>query len=88
MPTAVLIVAAGRGARVGSASEPPKQYRRVAGSAVLARTVAAFVAEARIDTIQVVIHPGDRHLYDEALGPLQQSCRRSEERRVGKECRL
>ncbi len=74
MPTAVLIVAAGRGVRAGSANEPSKQYRRLAGIPVLARTVAAFAAAARIDTIQVVIHRDDRQLYDEALGPLRHRC--------------
>lgn len=76
MPTAVLIVAAGRGARAADAGfDMPKQYRQVAGMAVLARTVAAFVAEIRVHTIQVVIHPDDRYLYEQALGPLQHRCR-------------
>ena len=76
MPTAVLIVAAGRGARAADAgSDLPKQYRQVAGIPVLARTVAAFVAEVRVHTIQVVIHPDDRFLYDQAMGPLQHRCR-------------
>jgi 2-C-methyl-D-erythritol 4-phosphate cytidylyltransferase/2-C-methyl-D-erythritol 2,4-cyclodiphosphate synthase len=69
-------VAAGRGARAAdSATDAPKQYRQVAGISVLARTVAAFVAEVRVHTIQVVIHPNDRFLYDRSMGPLQHRCR-------------
>lgn len=76
MTTAVLIVAAGRGTRAGGgALHVPKQYRQVAGTAVLARTVAAFVAEVRIHAIQVVIHPDDVQHYERALGPLMHRCR-------------
>ena len=60
--TAALIVAAGRGTRAGDGL--PKQYRQIGGRTVLARTVGAFVDNPRIDTIQIVIHPDDRALYD------------------------
>ncbi len=76
MPTAVLIVAAGRGARAtDSSSALPKQYAQLAGMSVLARTVAAFATDLRVHTIQVVIHADDRDLYHDALGPLQHRCR-------------
>lgn len=63
-----LIVAAGRGQRAGGGV--PKQYRTVGGKAVLRRTVEAFQAHPRVDAVQVVIHPDDRDLYDEAVGDL------------------
>jgi 2-C-methyl-D-erythritol 4-phosphate cytidylyltransferase/2-C-methyl-D-erythritol 2,4-cyclodiphosphate synthase len=65
MSTAALIVAAGRGSRFGGAL--PKQYLDVCGQSVLARSVAAFATHDRIDLVQVVIHPGDRGLYDGAI---------------------
>jgi 2-C-methyl-D-erythritol 4-phosphate cytidylyltransferase / 2-C-methyl-D-erythritol 2,4-cyclodiphosphate synthase len=76
VPTAVLIVAAGRGTRaVGASGDQPKQYQRLDGISVLARTVAAFATDIRIHTIQVAIHADDRALYDAALGPLVHRCR-------------
>jgi 2-C-methyl-D-erythritol 4-phosphate cytidylyltransferase / 2-C-methyl-D-erythritol 2,4-cyclodiphosphate synthase len=73
VPTAVLIVAAGRGSR--AAGDVPKQYQKLADTTVLARTVATFVADLRIHMIHVVIHPDDLLLYDQALGPLRHRCR-------------
>lgn len=70
MSAAVLIVAAGRGKRAGSAT--PKQYVRLGGESVLSRSVRAFAAHPRISRIQVVIHPDDRARYEAAtasLGP-------------------
>jgi 2-C-methyl-D-erythritol 4-phosphate cytidylyltransferase / 2-C-methyl-D-erythritol 2,4-cyclodiphosphate synthase len=73
VPTAALIVAAGRGSR--AAGDVPKQYQKLADTTVLTRAVAAFVADLRIHMIQVVIHPDDLLLYDQALGPLRHRCR-------------
>jgi 2-C-methyl-D-erythritol 4-phosphate cytidylyltransferase/2-C-methyl-D-erythritol 2,4-cyclodiphosphate synthase len=67
-PTLALIVAAGRGHRVGGGL--PKQYRPLGGIAVLRRTVEAFLAHPRVDAVQVVIHPDDRGLYDAAVAGL------------------
>jgi 2-C-methyl-D-erythritol 4-phosphate cytidylyltransferase/2-C-methyl-D-erythritol 2,4-cyclodiphosphate synthase len=61
-----VIVAAGRGARAG-AGGGPKQYRPLAGRAVIAWTAAAFVDHPRIDAVRVVIHGDDRQDYDAAL---------------------
>ena len=63
MTNAALIVAAGRGSRMGA--ETPKQYLALGGQAVLQHTVRAFLASDRIDTIRVVIHPDDAALYPE-----------------------
>lgn len=55
--TAALIVAAGRGTRLGSGT--PKQYLPLAGRAVLRHTLDAFLAHPGIDRIAIVIHPDD-----------------------------
>lgn len=62
-----MIVAAGRGERAGQTIEGPKQYRRIGGQAVLARTLRAFVDCPLIDAIVVVIHPDDTALYQDAI---------------------
>lgn len=59
-----LIVAAGRGRRFGGGI--PKQYRTLAGVAVLRRTLAAFAAHPEVAGVRAVIHPDDRALYDAA----------------------
>ncbi len=64
-----LIVAAGRGVRAGGGI--PKQYRAVAGKAIIRHTAERFAAHPRIDAVAVVIHPDDRALYDEALAGLE-----------------
>lgn len=64
---AVLILAAGRGERAGQSSEGPKQYRHLAGQAVIARTIQAFHKHPLIDRIAVSIHPDDDLLFKNAL---------------------
>ena len=64
---ALVIVAAGRGSRAGSAGDEPKQYLEIGGRTVLARTLDAFAHMARFEPILVVIHPDDRALYDRAI---------------------
>lgn len=54
METAVIVVAAGRGSRMGG--EVPKQWQMLAGRPVLAHTLAAF----RGMRVVLVIHPDDR----------------------------
>jgi 2-C-methyl-D-erythritol 4-phosphate cytidylyltransferase / 2-C-methyl-D-erythritol 2,4-cyclodiphosphate synthase len=61
MRTAVIIVAAGRGSRMGGTV--PKQWQMLAGRPVLAHTVAAFAGMQ----VVLVIHPQDR-ARAEALG--------------------
>ena len=63
-----LIVAAGRGSRLGGTV--PKQYRLLAGQPVLRRTILAFRAHPRIRAVLVAIHPDDRAHYDAAAGDL------------------
>ena len=64
MTTAALIVAAGRGSRIGG--RRPKQYESVGGRPLLCRAIAAFADSPGIAPIQVVIHDDDRAFYDEA----------------------
>ncbi|MDX6805363.1 bifunctional 2-C-methyl-D-erythritol 4-phosphate cytidylyltransferase/2-C-methyl-D-erythritol 2,4-cyclodiphosphate synthase [Terrihabitans rhizophilus] len=68
LKVAVLVVAAGRGTRAGGAGGPAKQYRHIAGRAVLTHTLEAFAAHPRVAQILTVIHADDRDLYDEAVG--------------------
>lgn len=68
MHIAAVIVAAGRGHRAGGGL--PKQYRVLAGRTVLRRTLDAFLAHAAISAVQVVIHPDDAALYEEAVAGL------------------
>ena len=65
---AALVVAAGRGSRFGG--ELPKQYATLAqgSETVLARAVDAFLGAPLIDALQVVIHPDDLLLYQQAIG--------------------
>jgi 2-C-methyl-D-erythritol 4-phosphate cytidylyltransferase/2-C-methyl-D-erythritol 2,4-cyclodiphosphate synthase len=64
---AVVIVAAGRGERAGQ-GDGPKQYRKIGGRAVIARTLDVFLAHPRIGSVAVVIHPDDSRLFEEASG--------------------
>ena len=63
-----IIVAAGRGARAGAGG--PKQYRLLAGKAVLARTAEAFLKHEGIARVRVIIHRDDDDLYREAMAAL------------------
>ena len=65
MLNSVLIVAAGRGHRLGG--EIPKQFLPVGGICSLRRVVDAFLAVDAIDLLRVVIHPDDEVLCEEAL---------------------
>ena len=60
MTTAVIIVAAGRGTRVGG--QIPKQWRDLAGRTVIERSVEAF--HGCVDTIVVVLNNDDRTRWD------------------------
>ncbi|WP_300529814.1 bifunctional 2-C-methyl-D-erythritol 4-phosphate cytidylyltransferase/2-C-methyl-D-erythritol 2,4-cyclodiphosphate synthase [Maricaulis sp.] len=63
MKTGVIIVAAGRGERAGG--DRPKQYREIAGEAVLARTVRAFQQALPGSEICVVINTDDQARFDQ-----------------------
>ena len=67
---AAIIVAAGRGERVGNPHEGPKQYRLIGGKPVISRTLQPFLEHPDIQQIAVVIHPDDEDLYKEAVAEL------------------
>ena len=91
--TAALIVAAGRGHRVGG--PVPKQYRPLGGRAVLGHSIGRFAAHPRVDRVRVVIDPADQPLYDDAarasrdagklLAPVPGGATRQESARLGLE---
>ncbi|MEF3365534.1 bifunctional 2-C-methyl-D-erythritol 4-phosphate cytidylyltransferase/2-C-methyl-D-erythritol 2,4-cyclodiphosphate synthase [Methylocystis sp. 9N] len=65
---AILIVAGGRGSRAGEGL--PKQYRPLAGKALLVHTLLAMRRGAPGAALKVVIHPDDRALYEAAVAEL------------------
>ena len=67
----VLVVAAGRGSRAGAGL--PKQYRTVAGRAVIARTLSVFLERDDLAAVVAVIHADDRAIYDVAVARLPTS---------------
>ena len=68
MPFAVVIVAAGRGTRLGS--EVPKQYIPLNGVCALRRSIDAFLALSEVSHLSTVIHPGDAKRYEVAVTDL------------------
>ncbi|WP_265562712.1 bifunctional 2-C-methyl-D-erythritol 4-phosphate cytidylyltransferase/2-C-methyl-D-erythritol 2,4-cyclodiphosphate synthase [Sphingomicrobium arenosum] len=66
MQVTALIVAAGSGSRMGG--ETPKQYRTIAGKAVLAHAVDALLDHPAIHAVRVVIGEGQEEMAHEALG--------------------
>jgi 2-C-methyl-D-erythritol 4-phosphate cytidylyltransferase / 2-C-methyl-D-erythritol 2,4-cyclodiphosphate synthase len=70
---AAVVVAAGRGIRVGGGV--PKQYRRVAGQAVLTRTLAALAAHPALTRIQPVIAADASDFFRECLAELDDALR-------------
>lgn len=67
-PCVALIVAAGRGSRLGGPL--PKQYRDLAGAPVLRHAVRAFLDHPKVAATRLVIHPDDRALYEAAVAGL------------------
>jgi 2-C-methyl-D-erythritol 4-phosphate cytidylyltransferase/2-C-methyl-D-erythritol 2,4-cyclodiphosphate synthase len=67
----IIVVAAGRGERAGTSVEGPKQYRRIGGKPVIARTLEALLAWPRTATIVSVIHPDDVALFETARGQVE-----------------
>ncbi len=63
--TVALVVAAGRGERIGG--DVPKQYLALAGRPLLVHSVAAFAGHRAVGAVRVVIHPDDRARYHAAV---------------------
>ncbi|WP_416896861.1 MAG: bifunctional 2-C-methyl-D-erythritol 4-phosphate cytidylyltransferase/2-C-methyl-D-erythritol 2,4-cyclodiphosphate synthase [Minwuia sp.] len=68
MTNAAVIVAAGRGTRLGAPL--PKQYVALGDGPVLRRTVRTFLEHPLIDLVLVVYTPSDEALYLSAVGDL------------------
>lgn len=66
MATVALIVAAGSGSRMGGGL--PKQFRLIAGRAVLAHAVDALASHPAIDAVRVVTGDGQQDMARQALG--------------------
>ena len=66
MSVTALIVAAGSGSRMGG--EIPKQFRQLAGKAVLAHAVDSLASHPAIDAVRVVIGAGQEDLARQTLG--------------------
>ncbi len=62
--TLAIILAAGRGTRAGTGL--PKTYRKIAGEPILRHAVRAFLDHPKITDVQIVIHPDDEALYQQA----------------------
>ena len=65
---AALVMAAGRGQRLGG--DAPKQYLLLGARTVLARSLALFAAHPRITSVHAVVHADDRERYAAATGSL------------------
>ncbi|QIK96071.1 bifunctional 2-C-methyl-D-erythritol 4-phosphate cytidylyltransferase/2-C-methyl-D-erythritol 2,4-cyclodiphosphate synthase [Sphingomonas sp. HDW15A] len=66
MSVTAIIVAAGSGSRMGG--ELPKQFREIAGKAVLAHAVDALRSHSGVDSIRIVIAPGQEITAKAAMG--------------------
>ena len=65
MTVTALIVAAGKGERLGG--DVPKQYRTIGGKPVLRWAVEAMVRHPSVDQVRVVIGPGQHEIAHSAL---------------------
>jgi 2-C-methyl-D-erythritol 4-phosphate cytidylyltransferase/2-C-methyl-D-erythritol 2,4-cyclodiphosphate synthase len=75
MSFGIVIVAAGRGERAGSPENGPKQYRPIAGKAVIAYTLEQFVTWPRASQIVIVIHSEDEELFKIATSQIDRDGR-------------
>lgn len=69
---AAIILAAGRGERIGSPENGPKQYRSLGQHAVIFYTLKNFLESRLFSTIVLVIHEDDEKLCRDAIGEMVQ----------------
>lgn len=67
MSVIALIVAAGRGVRMISDYDLPKQYLAIGNKTILRRSIDAFLNHKLIDNVLVVIHESDIDLYKDSI---------------------
>ena len=80
---AVIIVAAGRGNRAGgSKNSSPKQFQKVGGTSILARTLCKFARNAEIDYITTTIHKDDLRFWKNVQLELDQFLTREENQKI------
>jgi 2-C-methyl-D-erythritol 4-phosphate cytidylyltransferase/2-C-methyl-D-erythritol 2,4-cyclodiphosphate synthase len=72
MPVGAIIVAAGRGARLGA--DVPKQFLDLGGQTMLQRSVAAFDTHPRVDELVVVLPDGLVPEAQRVIGPTRTMC--------------
>ncbi len=68
---AFVVVAAGRGERMGDRAEGPKQYRKIGDKPILRHSLEAILAWHRTGDVVVVIHPDDASLFETAVYGMQ-----------------
>ncbi len=64
---AAIILASGRGSRMGDDAKEPKQYRGLGGKRVIQRALDAFSNHPMIDHVLCVIHPDDEDIYRKSV---------------------
>jgi len=64
-----LILSGGSGSRFGS--NIPKQYHHLNGKSVLRHAIDAFIDHESVDSVRVVVRPGDEELYQSAVQNVQ-----------------
>ncbi|WP_273756707.1 bifunctional 2-C-methyl-D-erythritol 4-phosphate cytidylyltransferase/2-C-methyl-D-erythritol 2,4-cyclodiphosphate synthase [Bartonella sp. MM73XJBT] len=69
---AAVILAAGRGKRVGTPQEIPKQYRILGQEPVICHTVRCFLLHPAITTLILVIHPEDHQICAQAIADFKE----------------
>jgi 2-C-methyl-D-erythritol 4-phosphate cytidylyltransferase/2-C-methyl-D-erythritol 2,4-cyclodiphosphate synthase len=66
---AAVVVAGGRGLRAGG--DLPKQYRELAGEAVIRPALSAFLSHPQVGAVQPVIHQQDEEIFRTATAGLE-----------------
>lgn len=66
-----VVVAAGRGERMGASAEGPKQYRRIGDTPIIRQSLQRILAWPRSDKVVIVIHPDDVALCEKAIAGLK-----------------
>jgi len=56
-------------------ADAPKQYRRIGGVPIIARTLLAFLLHPQVDSVAVAIHADDADLFRQAVGDMANDVR-------------
>jgi len=66
--TVAIVVAAGRGTRMGDGDALPKQFRDLGGEVVIGRALRPFLDHPAVDAVLPVLHAEDTALFAERVG--------------------